>query len=468
MTRPMLFRIGILAALVLTTVAPLVSAQESDIQPLTLGEAVRLATDASQSVERSRLDVTVARSQVDGAKAAFGPTVTGSAGIAYLADPAEGITIPAGEFGTVTNPGSTFPARLPDEPVVLLPDAEHLGLSARVELRQPLFTWGKLTAGREAAEAGLDAGVAGQGRSERELRRRVSLAYAGVVAGRASLERVEELVALLESRAANAREQYEAGAITRSEVLSQESVLAGARAQLVRVRQGLRSGEATLEWLVDREIGALTPPELPDDLPDEDALVRRAIEGDPQLAELRATSGQAAVQLRVARASRPLLPDLGLSVTAEVQGQRIPFVQSNWIDSWDADLTVSIGASATLYDSGANRADQTSAQAQYEQALSAIAEYEDSLPLQIRAAMETFRVAEARLAEAVARRETAAEQLRVAEVSYENELITRAELLGARAAVLEAELTGISARLEMARGVIELEYLAGPLLEEPT
>ena len=441
------------------------AASDHGARALSLSDAIRLAVEASQSLERGDLEIDAARAGLDRANAAFGPLISGSAGVAFLGDPPEGISIPAGEFGTANDPTSTFPTLIPDSPVVLVPDAENLGLSVSVQLDQTLFTWGKLEAGREAATAEIDATTSRKAQSERDLRRSVSLAFAGVLAGRDSVRLLREAVTLLEARVADAQERFDAGAITRSGVLAEQASLATLRTQLVRTEQGLRSAEASLEWLVGEPVEELAAISLPDALPAEDELVAAAIAGDPSLSELRARSTQAEVQLRVAEASRPWLPDIGLSVSAEVQGQRIPFLQANWIDSWDADLTISIGASASLYDSGANAADQASAQAQYGQTLSAIAEYEAALPLQIRAEVESFLVAQARAEETRIRRETAVEQERIAVVSFENELITRADVLGAQAAVIEADLTAIAVELERAQAFFDVEYLAGPIAE---
>lgn len=453
------FAVGFAFAVALTA-APLAAQQ-----PLTLDEAIGLAQEASQSIERSRLEVTGARAGLAEARAARLPGVDASAGAAWFANPTEGITIPAGEFGTVTDPGSTFPTRLPDQPVELVPDAESLGLSASITLDQPLFTWGKLRAGEDAARAGVEASESRRELARRDVRRAVVSAYAGVAAARASEPLVREIVSILEERLSDARERLDAGATTRRTVLAEEAALAAAEVQLMRTRQGLRTAEATLEWLIGREPGELDPPALPEELPDEARLVERARATHPRLAELRATARQAEVQLRVAEASRPLLPDIGLNVKAEVQGQRVPLVQANWIDTWDANLTVSVGVQTTLYDGFANAAQQNASRAQRDQALSAVAEYGDSLPLQVRRHYERYLVARASLREAQARAASAEEERRVAEVGYENELITRGELLGARAGVLEAGLASVAARLDMARSLAELEYLAGPLVD---
>ncbi len=457
-------RLALAAAFVAAlTAAPFAAAPIDAQEPLSLGEAIELAQQASQSLERSRLEVTGARAGLAEARAARLPGVDASAGAAWFANPTEGITIPAGEFGTVTDPGSTFPTRVPDQPVELVPDAESLGLSASVTLDQPLFTWGKLEAGEDAARVAVEASESRRELARRDVRRTVVSAFAGVVAARASEPLVAEIVGILEERLVDARERLDAGATTRRAVLAEEAALAAARSQLVRTRQGLRTAEATLEWLIGREAGALDPPPLPESLPEEAELVARAQATHPRLAELRATARQAEVQLRVSEASRPPLPDIGLNVKAEVQGQRVPLVQANWIDTWDANLTVSIGASTTLYDGFANAAQQNSSRAQRDQALSAVAEYGDSLPLQVRRQMERYLVAQATLAEAQARAASAVEERRVAEVSYENELITRGELLGARVGVLEAMLSSVAARGQMAVSLAELEYLAGPL-----
>jgi len=430
---------------------------------LTLDRAVELALAANQSLERARLEVDAARAGLVEAQAASRPTVDANAGLAYLVNPPDGITIPAGAFGTVTDPSSTFPARVPDSPVVLVDDPENLGVSLALQIDQPLYTWGKLRAGERAASAGVDASRSRMDLSRREVTRQVSRAFAAVAAARESLPLVEEIVRVLQDRVADAQAQLDAGATTPVAVLAERSRAAYARLQLVRAEQGLASALASLELLIGREPGDLASVPLPNELPPESILVERSLDGHPRLGELRATSAQAAVQVDVASASRPFRPDVGLSVKAEAQGQRLPLVQANWIDSWDANLTVSVGASVSLYDAGAGLAKLDAASARYGQALSAVAELADSLPLQLRAAYEQYAVATARMDLGEARVAAAEEQRRVAEVGFENELVTRGDLMGATVGVLEARLERIGARLDADLALAELEYLAGPI-----
>ncbi len=446
--------------LVLLVVAVSAGAQSGEV--LSLERAISLALDTSQALERSQLEIEAARSGLDKANSAFGPSVSGSAGVAYLADPPESVSIPAGAFGAAPDPVSMEITPIPAEPVVLVPDVENLAYSLSVSLQQTIFTWGKLTAGREAAQAEIEATLSRRGQSERDIRRSASLAFAGVYYGRSSLDLLRQTEELLTARVADARERFETGVVTRGAVLTEEASLAGLRTQIVRTAQSVRSAEASLAWFTGvAEIGELSPIGFPESIPPEDDLVGRAVSYDPSLSELRSRTTQALVQATLARASRPLLPDIGLTVTAEVQGQTLPFVESDWDDSWDADLTISIGASANLFDSGANAADRAAAEAQYGQALSAVAEYESALPLQVRSAVEAYLIADARIAESAIRLDGAVEQARVATVSFENDLITRADALSARAAVLEAELSAIAAELAKAQAYFELIFLSG-------
>ncbi|MFW5688278.1 MAG: TolC family protein [Spirochaetota bacterium] len=438
-------------------------AGRGDETVLSLDLAIELALERSQSLRRETLSVDIARAELDQARAAFGPSVSGSIGTAWITNPPDGITIPAGEFGTVSDPTSTFPTRVPEQPVELVPDPENLGLSASVLLEQPLFTWGKLRAGERGAVAGVDASLARRDTQGRAVRRDVTKAYVGLLAARASVELVSEIVTVQEERVDDARRQFDAGASTRRAVLAESSALAAARSQLVRATQSARTAASAVRWYTGVAPERVLEPTLPSQLPDEPELVRRATEGHPRLAELRARREQAGVQRAVSEASAPFLPDFGLRVEAEVQGQRLPLIQSNWIDSWDANLTISIGASASLYDGGRNRASQASSQAQVEQALSAIAEYTDAIPLEVRATLERFVLARTSEQEALASLEEAREQLRIARVSRENELISQAEARAAEIPVLQARLLIIAARADAGAAVADLEYIVGPL-----
>jgi len=208
-------------------------------------------------------------------------------------------------------------------------------------------------------------------------------------------------------------------------------------------------------------LGSIEAVELPSELPVETELVERARTAHPMLEELRASADRAAVGVDGAVAASALRPDIGLRVKAELLGQTIPFLEDDWDESWDANLTISIGTSATIFDGRASFGRRDGAEARLAQARSAFTEFNDALPLRIRASVERYLVAQAMLDEARAQLAAAEEDARVARVSFENDVITRSEALGARLGVLQAQLAVIAARMEGARALAEIEYLAG-------
>lgn len=456
-----------LLLLLMVLLAPPLVAQEGGRSegagPLTLDQAISAALDASQETFRARQEVRAARADLAGAKAEFGPTISAEGGFALIGNPQEGVSIPTGALGTAPDPASTFPQPVPDQPFVLIPDQENLGLSLSIQLEQTLFSWGKLQSARAAAEAELFASGASLDMTRRQVRRQASESYVALAITEESLPRVRAIIGLLEERLSDRELQFREGTVTQSAVLAERALLAGGRTQLVRTEQGVASARAALAYLTGVDDPQPQLPGLPDGIPEEQELVSRALGDYPQLNELKAREDQAQVQVDVLEASRPFLPDIGLTVTADAQGQRLPLIQANWNDLWTTNVQITIGARVLLYDYGRNEAQLESARAQAAQAQSGVTELGESLPLQVRERVARFAIAQAGLAEADARLADATEQDRNASVSFENELISRRDRLGAALQLEEAELSRLAALQSLWQAFFALEELVGPL-----
>jgi len=169
-------------------VAPVSASSET----LTLDAALVLAQEASQSLERGRLEIDAARAELTQARASLYPQIGANLGLAYVGNPSEGVTVPPGAFGAFVDPATLQPVLIPDAPVEVFPDQKNLGLSATLEIDQPVFTSGKLAASVNAAVAGVEVGAAKHESSVWELRREVLLAYAAVTGGRESVAIVDD------------------------------------------------------------------------------------------------------------------------------------------------------------------------------------------------------------------------------------------------------------------------------------
>lgn len=424
-----------------------------DTGELTISQVRRLALDADQRIVRADLQLRSDGASVAAARAAFGPTVDGSFGLAYLVNPPEVPVIP----GSVVGQADDIP--LGDDPT-------NWGLNVGIDVSQALFTWGKLRAGLVVAQAGLAASAAARRQSERDVLRDAELGFASVQASRESLPLLEELANVQLQRLQTVQSQFDAGAAARLAVLEQEALLAGTRLQLVRAEQQTTTAEASLLRLLGSQLDALpalTPWRAGESLPDEAELVEVALETVPAGDEFKALAEQALVQVDLANASRPFRPDIGLSISGALQTASLFEADSfeEWRDAFTSDLTISIGVTVGLFDGGTASSQVVQAETQYNQALSAAADLAESLPLQIRIQVEAYYSAQAALAEAVAREASATEAARVSRVSFENDLVTEAAVLGASIGVLDAQLAAVSARLQMLTALSELRWVTG-------
>lgn len=122
----------------------------------TLGEAMAIAYQHNPGVEASRASTRAAEERMRQAKAQFGPTLTADASYRYA-------------WRRVTQSNVT----------VLRQDGFTPQLS--LSLDQPLFTFGRLSAQRNIAQAGYGASVADMHSSEQDLMANVVIAYAAVL-----------------------------------------------------------------------------------------------------------------------------------------------------------------------------------------------------------------------------------------------------------------------------------------------
>jgi outer membrane protein TolC len=154
-------------------------------------------------------------------------------------------------------------------------------------------------------------------------------------------------------------------------------------------------------------------------------------------------------------------PDVALSVALEITGQQPPWSGGGWQDSWNANLTVGLGAEGALFDSGRSRWQVKAAEETVRSAEEALALGTRQLELAVRKAVHEARVAWGMIqaGRAAVRAKTEAE--RNAREAFAQELLTREQLGFARLDRLRTELALLRAGHDFAVALVRLEYLAG-------
>jgi outer membrane protein len=438
-------------------------AVRAEPRAVSLEEALRLADTTSEAVRIRTLQAGKSDAVLAEARSRRYPRLALEASASYLANPPEGITVRKGELGT-------FPIEIPAEDLVFVEDAEPTYYKFGATLTQPIFASGKIDAGIRLAE--LDRAAAGTelDRERRDIRRETARAYHGAVLAGRSLPLLEAMHAAYADIVADRRASFAEGTVTRQAVLDAEASLAALDAKIVSAREARATALEALAVLTGLAAADLDPVDgFRDACPDldEERLRTRAAEGSPDLAAALTRLEQAGVKRDLECAGALFRPDVALSVAGSVSGQRTPFVGSDWTDSWDWSVVVSVGAKATAFDSGAARARIDAASSDREAAAAALSQARALVRLSVRKAVEEARTAAAALAEGRAKLALAAETAKNARVSFENGVATRGQSRLAEIARLAAalELESAGAALEDAIG--EIEYRTGVPVGSP-
>lgn len=285
-----------LAALLLlaSVSAPAVAQASRD----TLADAVDSAIGNNPVLMAQRQTRAVASETLEQAKAAMRPSLgfNGSYGTQQQ------------EFGrTFNTPAGTFP-------LDGVTDRASIGLEAR----QSIYSGGALTAGRQQAQAGVQGAEAQLRGAEQELVLQVVTSFVDVRRGEQEVQIRETNVSSLKQQVQAAKDRFEVGEVTRTDVAQAEAREAGAEADLAASKAQLASARATYERVVGRPPVQLAEPPAAPPLPgtlEEAAGVARA--DNPQLVAARAQQEAAERGIDIAKGA--LRPKVGIVGSAGVQ-----------------------------------------------------------------------------------------------------------------------------------------------------
>ena len=460
-------------AFILTTAQPAISQDapelhisggEIAVNDLSVEDAVELAVKNSGEVDLQRIEFQKTAIAFEEAKAQKYPQIAVSSSASWMSNPPEGISINKGAFGYAPTPQSQAPVAIPDREYVLLEDSEHTYFRIRTTLDQPLFTWGKLNAGVLAADEEKEIALIQLDAIENEVESRTRQVYYGALFAYVTQELLLDAEEAMRTIVEDRQRSFDEGVIINQDVLEAAANSDNIILQRVKAEEGYRSAIEVLEFLTGLDnsnvkLVSAFRNELPD--LDEERLKDSARENSPNRDVLARRLNQAETMLSVEKGSAPFRPDLILSVALDVTGQRVPLFAANWTDSWDVNLIFSIGTSMTIFDSGRSGWSRRKAEQDILLAQKGIEQLEHGLQLEVRSAVEKVRIGYFEMKKAEADAALAAEQKRNAEISYENELIVREQMLAARVAYILSRLQYLLRQYSYELLLSELEYLCG-------
>lgn len=323
------------AVLALTLLAGAVAS--SSASAMTLPEAIAMARRANPELAQVQAQSDAALARLAQARAGRLPSLTLSA------EAANGTSDLGGFFG--------------------FGQSDVTPRAASLQLRQPLFSGGGVSAAIAQAGEGRAAALAEVGGATAMLSAQVAAAYVGVQTAQDMLTLSQAQVAQMDTIAAQAQLRFKGGEIPRTELDQAMARQAESRAALARAEGQVAKSRAHFVSLVGAEPDDLetevVPPATPASL---DEAIATASQSSPLLLAAQAAERAAQAGVRYARAERA--PSLALTATAST-------ARDQFFPGYRADgVTVGVQGRWTLFSGGlvSARVDEAGAQLRLAQA----------------------------------------------------------------------------------------------------
>jgi outer membrane protein TolC len=388
---------------------------------LTFDEALARALANNEALKVTEARVQESQARVTEARTNFLPSVN----LSYLYTPAQRfplIQIPAGVFGPEPQ---TFEAGFTRENILQL------------DVSQPLYTGGRLTNAYGVQASALDASRLDLERARQSLQYQVVETFYGALMNEQGVRVAREQITLSERQLELARVRFDAGTVARLDVLQAEVELANAQARLIQARAAVDTSYQAIRTVLSlpQSQGLQlegTLDEAPADLT-RDALDER-LPSRPDLQAFTARRDMAHHAMGLARSEWK--PSLALTGNMQYQEDAV----DKLLNSSNQSYTVGLALRVPLFAAPGAAARRSVAEAQARQAEHGLQAATDNARLELESAWTDLAAA----AEVVRTQEKALELAResvsIAQVSYENGVITSAELNDARVRLLQTDL----------------------------
>lgn len=408
----------------------------------TLADAWRLAIAANPGLAASSTDTAAAMAERRAAEAGRLPTLTASGSVMRLSQsPALAFDTGAGVFRS---------------PPLFAGDEMRMG---GIEMRLPLFTGGRLSAGIAAARAGEQAASASQTSAAADLRLAVAEAYVAVLRAERELQAAKAGVTSLQGHHDDVAAMVGRELMPMSDLLAAKVSLAHGQQTRLAAEHSLALAQANYNRLLGEpqeravELAPIVPTTAETaDIPLAE-LVATALRTRPELQALAARSEQ--LQSAASAESRKRLPQVVLSGGWQHLGSQL-------LDRQDY-AQVGIGVQWQLFDAGATRQHAAALQFAATANTQRAADARSGVEWQVRRAWSSIRDAGARQQFAAAALNQAVENERQSRELYGSGLATNTQVLDAIRLRTSAQADRDNAEFELVLSQYQLAHAVGHL-----
>ena len=435
---------------------------------LTLEESIEIAKENNLTVQTIEQNLKAAEAQVRAALGGLLPRVTANSNYTYFkdiqksviqADGGFGFPMPGGEMNEMQPPSADNESDL-----IELEFGAHHNAQGTVNLTQPIFAWGRYYYGYQATKLNYQAIQRDVDAAYNQLRLDVSEAFYGALVAQEFVRVAQQSVSLVEKQLQIAEASLDAGAATDFDVLRAKVQLANAKSVLIRAENGVRTAKnayktvlniplaedvsvkGTLEISENHQMPALNL----------DELIQQALENRPEVHRTQFSEQAALKQIDIAKTRR--LPDLGLFSNYQIsQNERLTEMNRIW--------SVGVQINIPIFDGFATSAALQQTQSILKQVQLGGNQVKVGVEFEIRTAYLNLRGAQTLID---VQRETIAqaqESVRIANLQFQNGIITTVALTDTQLALVQAEVNRLQAHHDYVVGLARLEKAVGQTLQ---
>ena len=464
---PLRFRHFLLAGTFLLLLINLsVVAQET--RSLTLQESIEIAKQSNLSIQTAEQNLKTAEAQVRTARAGLLPRITANGNYTYFKDIQKSVIQAEGGFGFPMPDAETNEMPMPstdsEADLIELEFGAHHNLQGTLNLTQPIFAWGRYHYGYQAAKLNYQAVEQDVNAAYNQLRLDVSEAFYSALIAQEFVRVARQSVSLVEKQLDIAETSLKAGAATDFDVLRAKVQLSNAKSQLVRAENAAITAKDAYKTVLNIPLAEDVSVKGSLDIPKKqqmpslnlDTLIEQALKNRPEVHRTQLSENAARKQIDVAKTRR--LPDLGFFTNYQIsQNERL--TQMNRI--WSLGFQINI----PIFDGFATRAAVQQSESVLKQVQLGGTQVKTGVEFEVRNAYLSLIGAQTRIEvqrESVAQ---AQESVRIANLQFQNGIITTVALTDTQLALAQAEVNRLQAYHDYIVGLARLEKAIGQTLQ---
>ncbi|MEN6406001.1 MAG: TolC family protein [Thermoguttaceae bacterium] len=351
----------------------------------------------------------------------------------------------------------TFSAALPSPlPSLEMPFINSSGVGFQAMVNQPIYTFGRITHGINAASEGVKANEADCERTVLDVKMNVAEIYVSVLRVHRLIEVVDSKVVSLESHARDVGGYFEKGLVPKNDLLAAQVALANARQEALQIHNMLQVANAAynraLGRALDMPVGLaeVQTKEFPSDI---NQLTQQAMQSRPELSAL--SSQSRALREQAASVQAKKAPQIG------VQGG-YAYLENEYVDP-NGVAVVGVGLQWTPIDSGRISNQSAALNEKAEATVRLFRDAQSMIALEVRQKWLDLQTALHRVEAVRPATAQADENLRVARDRYQHQVGTNTEVLDAETLRLQAYTNFYNSSYEAVLADLRLRRAVGNL-----